>query len=94
MAAGLEADAVDGGVDLAGPAQELLESAPNVVGFGESMVSQPKLAAWRRSAFMSATMTTAAPSRWAEVAQASPTGPAPATYTVEPVVTPAVQAPW
>ena len=43
------------------------------------MVSQPKLAAWRRrSAFMSPTMTTAAPSRWAEVAQASPTGPAPA----------------
>jgi hypothetical protein len=44
-----------------------------------SMVSQPKLAAWAsRSLFMSPTMTTAAPSRWAEVALASPTGPAPA----------------
>src|SRR6266511_2280038 len=59
------------------------------------MVSQPKLAAWAsRSALTSPTITTAAPSRWQEVAQASPTGPAPATYTVEPVVTPAVKAPW
>src|SRR5690606_30002818 len=39
-------------------------------------------------------MTTAAPSRWADVAAASPTGPAPATYTVEPTPTPAVTAPW
>ena len=39
---------------------------------------------------MSPTITTAAPSRWHDAAQASPTGPAPATYTVDPVVTPAV----
>ena len=38
-------------------------------------------------------MTTAAPSSCAECAAASPTGPAPATYTVEPEVTPAVYAP-
>ena len=35
---------------------------------------------------MSPTITTAAPSRWQEAAHARPTGPAPATYTVEPVV--------
>ena len=56
-----------------------------------STVSQPKLAAClSRSAFMSPTMTTDAPSSCAEYAQARPTGPAPATYTVDPVVTPAV----
>ena len=43
---------------------------------------------------MSPTITTAAPSSWLACAHASPTGPAPATYTVEPVVTPAVTAPW
>ena len=46
-----------------------------------------------RSGFKSPTMTTEAPRRCAEYAAASPTGPAPATYTVEPVVTPAVTAP-
>src|SRR6266516_3044749 len=60
-----------------------------------SMVSQPKLRACaRRSPFRSPTITTAAPSSQHEVAQARPTGPAPATYTVEPVVTPAEKAPW
>ena len=45
-----------------------------------STVSQPKLAAWAsRSAFMSPTMTTEAPSSCAEYAAARPTGPAPAT---------------
>ena len=39
---------------------------------------------------MSPTMTAAAPRICAEYAAASPTGPAPATYTVDPVVTPAV----
>ena len=39
-------------------------------------------------------MTTAAPSSCADAAAASPTGPAPATYTVEPTVVPAVTAPW
>jgi hypothetical protein len=43
---------------------------------------------------MSPTITTAAPSSCAEYAQARPTGPAPATYTVDPVRTPAVKAPW
>ena len=37
---------------------------------------------------------TAAPSSWHDAAHASPTGPAPATYTVDPVPTPAVTAPW
>ena len=41
----------------------------------------------------SVTMTTAAPSRRAEAAAANPTGPAPETSTVEPVVTPAVTQP-
>ena len=35
-----------------------------------------------------------APSTCAEWAAASPTGPAPATYTVDPVVTPAEKTPW
>ena len=39
-------------------------------------------------------MTTAAPSSCAPAAAASPTGPAPAMYTVEPGFTPAVTAPW
>ncbi len=39
-------------------------------------------------------MTTAAPSRNADAAAASPTGPAPAMYTVEPGPTPAVTQPW
>eukprot|EP00976_Prorocentrum_cordatum_P001175 23787-Prorocentrum_minimum.AAC.3 len=60
-----------------------------------SLTSQPKLlACWRRSGSMSPTMTTAAPSSCAEAAHASPTGPAPATYTVLPGFTPAVKAPW
>ena len=42
---------------------------------------------------MSPTMTTAAPSSWAAWAAASPTGPAPAMYTVDPVVTPAETQP-
>src|SRR6187399_779331 len=33
---------------------------------------------------MSPTMTTAAPRRWQDAAHARPTGPAPATYTMEP----------
>lgn len=43
--------------------------------------------------FRSPTMTTAAPRRWHDSAHASPTGPAPATYTVDPGPTPAVTAP-
>src|SRR5205085_11253473 len=59
-----------------------------------SMVSHPKLfACARRSGFRSPTMTAAAPRNCAEAAQARPTGPPPATYTVEPEVTPAVTAP-
>ena len=55
------------------------------------MVSQPnERACANRSALRSPTITTAAPSSSAEYAAASPTGPAPATYTVDPVVTPAV----
>ena len=42
----------------------------------------------------SITMTTAAPSSSAAAAAASPTGPAPAISTVEPVVTPAEMQPW
>ena len=38
--------------------------------------------------------TVAAPRNNALHAAASPTGPAPATYTVEPDVTPAVTQPW
>src|ERR1700730_17733836 len=34
------------------------------------------------------------PRSWAEAAAARPTGPAPATYTVEPGLTPAFRAPW
>ena len=60
-----------------------------------STISQPIFLAWaRRSLFRSPTMTTAAPSRYADVAAARPTGPAPATYTVDPGCTPAVNAPW
>src|SRR6478672_1871781 len=60
-----------------------------------SIVSQPKLRAWASRSFCrSATATTAAPSRYADVAAARPTGPAPATYTVDPGRTPAVMAPW
>jgi hypothetical protein len=51
-----------------------------VASFFRSIVSQPNFfACLRRSGIMSPTMTTAAPSRWQEVAHASPTGPAPAT---------------
>lgn len=57
--------------------------------------SQPNdFACARRSGIMSPTMTHAAPRRWQEAAHASPTGPAPATYTVDPGRTPAVYAPW
>jgi hypothetical protein len=41
----------------------------------------------------SATITTAAPSRNAADAAASPTGPAPEMSTVDPVVTPALTHP-
>src|ERR1039458_10838456 len=60
-----------------------------------STVSQPKLRAWaRRSGTRSPTITTAAPSKWQDAAQARPTGPAPATYTTDPGPTPALTAPW
>ena len=60
-----------------------------------SIVSQPNFAALaRRSAFMSATITTEAPSSCAPTAAAVPTGPAPAMYTDLPGPTPAVTAPW
>lgn len=50
-----------------------------------STVSQPKpRACASRSALRSPTITTAAPSRNADVAAASPTGPAPAMSTVDP----------
>ena len=79
MAAGLEADAVDGGVDLTGAAQDLLELlAQVVVGRQVDRLAAEAGRLARRSVCMSPTMTTAAPSRWAEVALASPTGPAPA----------------
>src|SRR5213076_785523 len=60
-----------------------------------STVSHPnERACSSRSGMRSPTITTAAPSNWAEYAAARPTGPAPATYTVEPGPTPAVTAPW
>ena len=60
-----------------------------------STVSQPKdRACASRSAFMSPTITAAAPSSWDDTAAASPTGPAPAMYTVDLVVTPAETQPW
>jgi hypothetical protein len=63
----------------------------NVASREMSMVSQPnERACSRRCGLRSPTMTTAAPRSCAEWAAASPTGPAPATYTVDPVPTPAV----
>ena len=50
----------------------------------KSTVSQPKLLACvRRSGIISPTMTTAAPNEWQDAAQARPTGPARATYTID-----------
>ncbi|MOA22440.1 hypothetical protein D3C78_1429960 [compost metagenome] len=65
------------------------------VSWVRSAISKPwALACARRSGLTSPTITTAAPSRRAEAAAASPTGPAPAIYTVLPGPTPAVTAPW
>jgi hypothetical protein len=79
VAAGLEADAVDGGVDLARAAQDLLELLAQVV-VGRQVdglaAEAGRLAQPVRVHV--ADDDHAAPSRWAEVAQASPTGPAPA----------------
>jgi hypothetical protein len=47
----------------------------------------------RRSLLKSDTITTAAPSSCADAAAARPTGPAPDTRTVDPVVTPALTQP-
>src|SRR6266851_241048 len=59
-----------------------------------SIVSQPnEWACSSRARLKSATITTAAPSRNAADAVASPTGPAPEIRTVEPVVTPALTHP-
>ena len=75
----LEADGVDGAVDLR-HAEDLLDLVLRRRPCAESTVSQPKLRACAsRSAFRSPTITTAAPSSCAECAAARPTGPAPAT---------------
>src|ERR1039458_1856641 len=66
----------------------------SMASFRRSTTSQPKLfACANRSGIMSPTITHAAPSNWQQAAQASPTGPAPATYTMEPGPTPAETAP-
>ena len=58
-------------------------------------VSQPNRRAWASlSSLRSPTMTTAAPNNLAEAAAARPTGPAPATYTVDPTPTPALTQQW
>src|SRR5436190_28162 len=81
----------DGSVDCLGDLHLVVKNRIHQL----SMVAQPKLRACAsRSLFISPTMTTAAPSKCADAAHAKPTGPPPATYTVDPVVTPAVKAPW
>ena len=80
VAVGLEAHAIHRAIDFR-HAQDLLDLlAPAWHPCVRSTVSQPKLLACAsRSGIMSPTITTAAPSRWHEAAQARPTGPAPAT---------------
>ena len=79
VSVGFESDAIHRRIHL-----RLADDLLNLLGqrgvLRRSMVSQPKLLACAsRSGIMSPTITTAAPSRWQEAAQAKPTGPAPAT---------------
>ena len=78
VAARLEADGVDAAVDL-GHAEDLLDLVLRVaLRDVDRSRSRTLRACASRSGIRSPTMTTAAPSSWAECAAARPTGPAPA----------------